>query len=237
MKIKVFALLAVLVMFAGVFTSCDNSDYEPMAQASEDASAMNVSASDNHSLRVFDNEYYHMSEDYKDDYTHVYHRNHGIAAGFVTLWNCIGSEEGTGNALTVSSFLSSVGATSSNNYKVDLTQESIKSMYNFTYDGYQKVGATDLDRILVDLLKEYWETQGNGRPVGVLVNFTGNQSDNILVPVFSVKYGRVYFSNPRIYNSNTSFESNWTAISIGAFIRHAKMASQGGETLNLLIFR
>lgn len=31
MKTKIFALLAVLVMFAGVMTSCDKSDYEPMA--------------------------------------------------------------------------------------------------------------------------------------------------------------------------------------------------------------
>lgn len=31
MKTKVFALFAVLVMFAGVFTSCDKNDYEPMA--------------------------------------------------------------------------------------------------------------------------------------------------------------------------------------------------------------
>ena len=31
MKTKIFALLAVLVMFAGVMTSCDKNDYEPMA--------------------------------------------------------------------------------------------------------------------------------------------------------------------------------------------------------------
>lgn len=108
--------------------------------------------------------------------------------------------------------------------------------YNTKVEPYELYGGTDVDRLFVDRLKQYWETYGNARPVGVLVNFTGNLKDNILVPVFSVKYGKVYFSNPRIYNANTGFESNWISISIEAFVRHAKMASKEGERLNLLIF-
>ena len=235
MKTKVFALLAVLVMFAGVFTSCDSSDYEPMAQTSEDSQVMSSNL-DNAPLRISDM-YYHMSETYKPYYSHVQNLQ-GIAAGFASTWNCISSKEGLGNTLTVSSIISALGATPPN-YTIGVP--ALVSYYSNSLGARLEAKTGEYDDPIQDKfvrwLRYYWETSGNVRPICVLVKFGNTENKKMLVPVYSLSGGRIYFSNPHLGQNGDSFSASLRSMTLGSFVQHAKQASSDGNTVNIVYFQ
>lgn len=72
MKTKIFALLAVFVMFAGVFTSCDKSDYEPMAPVISNDDVSSSVRGELRSLSDFATGAYSIDQIYKNEYSHIY---------------------------------------------------------------------------------------------------------------------------------------------------------------------
>lgn len=209
MKIKVFALLAVLVMFAGVFTSCDKNDLDPVIPQQNEQFAQSAPASKElRSSRAT----YTVADKYRNKYSH-YTSWHNIAPGFVSWWNCIAKAEGEGTIATQDIIALGKG----NKKLVKLSQ--LQSAYpGLKVDGFSD--GTFTAKRLFELYLE--ENLDGGQPCAVLIrnNYHGSWK-NVLVVVMDYRNGNVSYQDPKA--------STYGTMDISTFIQYAKDASEAED--------
>lgn len=134
MKTKIFALLAVLVMFAGVMTSCDKNDYEPMAPVISNDDVSSSVRGELRSLSDFATGAYSIDQIYKNEYSHIYQYDNSATSTYPNGWP--GGTTGPGNC-SWSNYIMAVGCVGrasgtidSDDYKLDKARRLKEFMKN-----------------------------------------------------------------------------------------------------------
>ena len=134
MKTKIFALLAVLVMFAGVMTSCDKSMNEPMAPVISNDDISSSAQGELRSLSDFATGAYSIDQIYKNEYSHIYQYDNSATSTYPNGWP--GGTTGPGNC-SWSNYIMAVGCVGrasrtidSDDYKLDKARRLKEFMKN-----------------------------------------------------------------------------------------------------------
>ena len=221
MKTKVFALLAVLVMFAGVFTSCDKNDLDPVIPQQNEQLAQSAPASKElRSSRAT----YTVAQRYKNSYVHDTPFRHDIATGFVSWFNCIARAHGT-PLLTVDEVFRKCGVTAPDYY---LHINTIKNNYpSLTVSAFHGNGQGTSPK---QELENYFSSSAfhNGRPCAILIenNYSG-QWKNVLVTVLTYQDGVVYYQDAKALTLGS--------LDIDTFVSRAMLASDYGDRINYIL--
>lgn len=215
------ALLAVLVMIAGVMTSCDKNDLAPVIPQQNEQLVQEVAASKElRSSRAT----YTVAQRYKNNYVHDTPFRHNIATGFVSWFNCIARAHGT-PLLTVDEVFTRCGVTPPNYY---LNINTIGDNYpSLTVSSFRGNGQGTSPK---QELENYFSSSAfhNGRPCAILIenNYNGEWK-NVLVTVLTYQNGFVYYQDAKAFTLGS--------LDIDTFVSRAMSASDRGDRINYIL--
>ena len=219
MKTKVFALLAVLLMFVGVgVSSCDKSMDEPrLSQQDEQPTQSSFG-----NLRAT------AGDAYKYAYVHKPH-DYGIIAGFCAAWNTVKAvdypNDNSKPSLTITGMAQTLGVTPTN------PQVNVENMVNtYSWTGATRLniytnGAFTVEQQVGQYLNDYLS-----KPMLVLIqdyNSTLNKHENVFAVVFTYSGGTVYYTSPFTRGSGTGLWNNLSDLPLSEFVQKAQAAIDG----------